>query len=119
MGAFVQVLFAVLAVFVAAAFVVLFHFKINAYDVHNPWKYESRHAPERVIQVARNYIPAGAVVRYKELWRARIDGSAEFLRVPISQLEACYQKGLAERLGNWKWMHVPSNEWPTIWSMDS
>lgn len=115
MGTFVQVLFAVLAVIVTAAFALLFHIKIHAYDVHNPWKYESRHAPDRVIQVARNYIPAGAVVRYKELWRARIDGTAEFLRVPVAQLEACYQKALAERLSEWRWLNVPSSEWPTVW----
>lgn len=116
MGAFVQVLFAVLAVFVAAAFAVLFHFKINAYDVHNPWKYESRHSadipPE---EVPRTYIPAGMYIRYREMWLARIEGTAEFLRVPVDRLEECYQRGLAQRLGNWRWMHVPSSEWPTVW----
>jgi len=117
MGAFVHVLFAVLAVFVTAAFVILFHIKLNAYDVQlmRAWRYQSRHTPERVIQVACNYIPAGAVVRYKELWRARFEGSAEWLYCPINELEYWQQWGLMKRLSNWRWMHVPSSDWPTVW----
>lgn len=117
MGTVLQVTSGVAAFTVAAAFALLFHWKINAYDYHNPWQYESRHAPEHVDYVPRTYIPAGAVIRYKELWQARIEGTAEFLRVPVDRLEECYQKGLAERLSNWKWMHVPSNEWPTVWNL--
>lgn len=115
MGTVLQVTSGVAAFAVAVAFVLLFHFKINAYDVHSPWKYESRHAPERVSYVPRTYIPTGAVVRYKELWRARIEGTADYLRVPVWKLEECYQKALAERLSDWKWMHVPSGEWPAAW----
>jgi hypothetical protein len=116
MGTIVNVLAAVLAVFAIAAFVFLFYVKLNALDVHNPWKYASRHnaaAPRTA--VPRTYIPAGMYIHYREMWRARIEGTAEFLRVPISQLGECYQRGLAERLSNWKWMHVPSSEWPTVW----
>lgn len=116
MGTLVNVLSAVLAVLTAAAFVMLFYVKLYALDVHQPWKYESRHSADNPREeVPRTYIPAGAYVRYREMWRARIEGTAEFLRVPVAQLNDCYQRGLAERLSNWQWMHVPSSEWPTVW----
>lgn len=115
MSTLVNVLFALLAVLVAVAFVFLFYVKLNALDINNPWKYESRHAPETIEYVPRTYIPTGTIIRYQEMWRARIEGTARFLRVPTYKLEECYQQGLAERLSNWKWMSVPSSEWPTVW----
>lgn len=116
MSTLVNVLFALLAVLVAVAFVFLFYIKLNALDVHNPWKYESRHTASAEREyVPRTYIPTGAYIRYREMWRARIEGTADFLRVPVAQLNECYQRSLAERLSNWRWMHVPSSEWPTVW----
>lgn len=116
MGTLVNVLSAVLAVPLAAAFAFLFYVKLNALDVHNPWKYQSRHnAEDPRAEVPRTYIPKGMPIRYREMWRARIEGTAEFLRVPVAQLNDCYQRSLAERLSNWQWIHVPSSEWPTVW----
>lgn len=115
MGTFVQVLGAVLAVFVTAAFAFLFYIKLNALDVHKPWEYRSRHADGTVQSVPRTWVPPQFPLRYREMWRARIEGTAEFLRVPITQLDECYQRSLANRLSNWNWIHVPSNEWPTVW----
>jgi hypothetical protein len=115
MSTFIEISFGVLAVCIAAAFAVLFHIKINAYDINSPWKYESRHALGAVSEVPRTYIPEGARVLYKELWRARMEGTADYLRVPVAWLEETYQRGLAERLSNWRWVDVPSNEWPTVW----
>lgn len=116
MGTLVNVLSAVVAVPLAAACVFLFYVKLNALDIHNPWKYESKHSAEiPPEEVPRTYIPAGMYIRYREMWRARIEGTAEFLRVPVYRLEECYQRALAERLSDWRWMHVPSSEWPTVW----
>lgn len=115
MGTVLEVFLGVLAVLVAAAFALLFHVKINAFDVHNPWKYESRHTVETVQYVPRTWIPPHSAVRYREMWRARIEGTADFLRVPLDQLDECYQRALAARLSNWNWLKVPSQEWPTAW----
>ena len=118
MGTVLQVTSGVAAMGVVIAFGILFYIKLNALDIkiRDAYTYRSRHAPENVQPVPRTYFPAGGVLRYREMWRARIEGTAEFLRVPVGRLEECYQKNLAERLSNWKWMTVPSNEWPTIWT---
>jgi hypothetical protein len=115
-GTVLQVASGVAAIIVAAGFGLLFHWKINAYDIKNPWQYESRHAPTTVQPVPLTYIPEGILIQHRELWRARIEGTAEYLRVPISMLEECYQKRLVERLSNWNWVNVPSSEWPTVWT---
>jgi len=117
MGTVVHVLFGILAALVLAAFIVLFYAKLNALDVSMrlAYAYKSRHAEGSVNYVPRTWIPRGATVRYREMWRARIEGTADFLRVPIDQLEACYQRALAERLSNWNWLKVPSQEWPRAW----
>ena len=115
MGTLLQIASGIAALAVAGAFAFLFYVKINALDIHNPWKYASRHAPAAVQEVPITYIPAGAKVRYKELWRARMEGTADYLRVPLYRLEEMYQRGLADRLSNWRWVNVPSSEWPVAW----
>lgn len=110
-----EVISGVAAVGVATAFLLVFYWKINAYDVHNPWQYVSRHSDGEVTEVPATYIPKGAYIRYKALWRARMEGTADYLRAPLWKLEDYWQRNLIERLSDWRWMDVPSSEWPAVW----
>lgn len=105
------------AVWVAGFFVFMLHMKI-----YHPSDYAGRHRPDNIERVSPDYIPAGnmdddgkPLVRYTALWRARMHNTSKTLRVPLWRLEECYQEHLARRLSNYKWVTVPTNEWPTAW----
>ncbi len=106
METFIITFTSILAAGMAYAGWQMFHVKL-----YHP--YEGRHHEGHSNQVPRTYTPVK--LRYPEMWRARIEGTAKALVVHKDRLGECYQAYLIRRLGNYGWSNVPTSDWPTAW----
>lgn len=110
--------------FVGATAIALYFAYMLHMKIYHPREHAGRHRTDSVERVPADYIPSNnydddgsLLVEHTEMWRARMSRTAKALIVPVWQLEECYQEHLKDRLSNYGWAKVPTDEWPLAWRM--
>lgn len=89
------------ALIVALCFAQMFYIKLY----HS---YEGRHHSHTVAPVPPEYAPENFAIRFPALWLSRMQHSTEYLNASLTRLDEL-------RLSNWRWLRVPTSEWPMAW----